>query len=343
VLKSILFALSAVALGACTSMQAGGPSYPPPLGGPNIPLSAEDQVRQMGRGVNVLGYDPIWQDPARARFHERHMGIIHDGGFQTIRINLQAFRHMDANNNLDPQWFATLDRMVNAALAAHLNVILDEHDYGVCGEDVAACRVKLGAFWMQVAAHYQNAPPAVMFELLNEPNHAMDTEWNSVLINMLATVRITNPTRNVIIGPVFWNNINNLDQLQLPDGDRHIIVTVHYYLPMEFTHQGAPWVPEMTQLGVTWGSDADRAFLKNNFDRVKAWSDAHHRPIFLGEFGAYDKGPLDSRVAYTSAVAREAEAHGFAWAYWQFDSDFVVWNMDTDSWNAPIHDALIPH
>ncbi|MES1156220.1 MAG: cellulase family glycosylhydrolase, partial [Alphaproteobacteria bacterium] len=223
------------------------------------------------------------------------------------------------------------------------NIILDEHDYGVCGDNPTACRAKLGAFWSQVSAHYANSPPNVMFELLNEPNHAMDVQWNSVLADMLAIVRQTNPTRNVVIGPVFWNNIDYLDRLQLPENDRHIIVTVHYYIPMEFTHQGASWVPQYTQLGVTWGSDADRATLRTNFDHVKAWADAHHRPILLGEFGAYDKGPIDSRVAYTSAVAREAEAHGFAWAYWQFDSDFVVWDMANDRWNAPIHDALIPH
>ncbi|HWA01006.1 MAG TPA: glycoside hydrolase family 5 protein [Caulobacterales bacterium] len=334
--KSVLFAMGAAMLAACATSAGTGASAP-------ASLSAEAQVQQMNRGVNVLGYDPLWQDPARARFHERHMQIIHEGGFQTVRIVLQSFRHMDADNTLNPQWFATLDRMVNAALANHLTVILDEHDYGVCGEDPAACRVKLAAFWRQVGEHYKDAPPQVIFELLNEPNHAMDAQWNDVLAATLAVVRQTNPTRNVIIGPAFWNNINWLDRLQLPENDRHIIVTVHYYLPMEFTHQGAPWVPEMRQLGVTWGSAEDRAFLKANFDGVKAWSEAHHRPIFLGEFGAYDRAPLESRVAYTSAVAREAEAHGFAWAYWQFDSDFVVWDMATDSWNAPIHDALIPH
>ncbi len=336
--KFMAGALAAAVLGACASATASPEAAPTVDRG----LSAEVQVREMGRGVNVLGYDPLWRDPAQARFQERHMGIIHDGGFQTVRIVLGAFRHMDADNKLDPQWFATLDRMVNAALAAHLTVILDEHDFNFCGDHPAECRPKLMAFWRQVGEHYKDAPPQVIFELLNEPCRQMDAQWNDVLAEALAVVRQTNPTRNVIIGPAFWNNINWLDRLQLPENDRHIIVTVHYYLPMEFTHQGAPWTPENTRLGVTWGSAEDRAFLKSNFDGVKAWADAHHRPIFLGEFGAYDRGPMDSRVAYTSAVAREAEAHGFAWAYWQFDSDFVVWDMAADRWNAPIHDALIP-
>jgi endoglucanase len=41
-------------------------------------------------------------------------------------------------------------------------------------------------------------------------------------------------------------------------------------------------------------------------------------------------------------VARAAEAHGFGWTYWQFDSDFVLWDMKADGWVQPILGALVP-
>jgi endoglucanase len=306
------------------------------------PLGPAAQVAQMGRGVNIVGYDPIWQDPSRARFQMRHMRTIRDGGFSTVRINLHAFRHMDANNRLSAQWFEALDRIVGAALAQDLAVILDQHDFTACAQDPPACRVRLAAFWEQVGEHYRHAPEKVVFEILNEPNGALDAMWNDMLVEMLAVVRRTNPTRNVIVGPAFWNNIGWLDRLRLPANDRHLIVTVHYYLPMEFTHQGARWTPQYRETGIDWGSDAERAQLRAHFDAVAAWSRANDRPILLGEFGAYDRAPLASRVAYTSAVTREAEAHGFAWTYWQFDSDFVVYKIEEDAWNEPIHQALVP-
>src|SRR5579862_9579215 len=108
------------------------------------------EVQQMGRGVNVLGYDPIWQDPAKARFQPRLFKVIREGGFGTVRMNLQAFAHMDTQDRLDPAWLATLDRMVSAALGAGLHVILDEHDYRLCPEDPGACQAKLSAFWRQI-------------------------------------------------------------------------------------------------------------------------------------------------------------------------------------------------
>jgi endoglucanase len=41
----------------------------------------------------------------------------------------------------------------------------------------------------------------------------------------------------VIVGPARMNDIGELTELELPDDDR-VVVTVHYYAPLEFTHQG---------------------------------------------------------------------------------------------------------
>jgi endoglucanase len=314
----------------------------PALAAPIAPSAAE-QVAQMRRGVNIVGYDPLWRDARQARFQPRHFRIIREGGFDSVRIVLGAFHFMNDSDELPTSWFATLDDLVEEALAQKLTVILDEHDYWLCGRDVAACRTKLMAFWTQVGEHFRNASDKVVFELLNEPNQAMDPAWNDVLAAGLAVIRKTNPTRNVIIGPAFWNNVGWLDRLELPADDRHIIVTVHYYLPMRFTHQGARWTPEYVNLsGITWGTLADYAALDKDFDAVQAWAESHDRPVLLGEFGAYDKAPMESRVKYTAAVARAAEKRGWAWSYWQFDSDFIVYDIDHDRWIDPIHQALIP-
>jgi len=303
-----------------------------------------DQVAAMRRGVNIIGYDPLWNDFAKARFHERHFQLIHEAGFQTVRVNLQSFDHMDAQNRLDPAWLKTLDWVVTNALANHLTVILDEHDYTYCGDHGDACRTKVLAFWQQVAEIYKDAPPSVIFEILNEPNGQITVDaWKVLLKESLALIRKTNPTRNVVIGPAVWNNIHALGGLGLPEDDRHIIATVHYYSPMRFTHQGAAWSKETANLsGIAWGTDAEKQSVVDDFAGAQQWSKAHHRPILLGEFGAYDKAPLESRVLYTSWLARTAESLGWAWTYWQFDSDFIVWDMAKDSWFEPIRKALIP-
>ena len=309
-------------------------------------VTASTEATQFHRGVNVLGYDPYWKDPAKARFQWRHFREIRRAGFDFVRVNLFAFDHMDADHRLSAAWLEQLDAVIREAQAAGLGVILDEHDFNACEKDIPLCRVRLADFWRQIAPRYRDAPANLAFELLNEPHERLNPLWNEFFPDLLAIVRETNPTRTVIIGPASWNSLRELPKLQLPESDRNILVTFHYYDPFHFTHQGATWAGEEVKKlsGITWGSDADRAQLKTDFDTVAAWAAANRRPILLGEFGAYDKSgtPQAMRVAYIEAVAREAERHGFGWAYWQFDSDFLAWDMARDEWIEPVKRALIP-
>lgn len=113
--------------------------------------------------------------------------------------------------------------------------------------------------------------------------------------------------------------------------------------PFEFTHQGTPWTAQKDKKDVAWnGTEPERQKVEADFDRVQAWSKAQNRPVYLGEFGAYDKAEMGSRVRWTSFVARQAEARGWSWGYWQFTGDFILFNMQAGQWSAPIRDALVP-
>src|SRR3954451_7645524 len=160
------------------------------------------------KGVNVLGYDPYWSDESKRRFQWRHFNEIRRGGFDFVRLNLQAFRHMDANNHLDAAWLAKLDDVVRHAQQAGLGVIIDEHDFNACSEDLDVCRTKLSAFWEEVAPRFAKAPRNVALELLNEPHDKLNGEpWNVLFAQVLGTVRQSNPTRIVVVGPTHWNSL----------------------------------------------------------------------------------------------------------------------------------------
>jgi len=319
---------------------------PPAAASTSGPTDAFAQVERMGRGVNIIGYDPLWQDPGKARFRERHFQVIREAGFRTVRINLHALQRMGAapGYRLPEPWLKTLDWAVEKALGSGLLVILDLHNFTDVAKDPAAFKPRLMAFWEQIGERYKDKPDGLVFEILNEPNGKLDAPlWNAWLAEALAVIRAANPTRTVVVGPPMWNGFRFLDALVLPEDDRNVIVTVHYYEPFPFTHQGAPWSPQTVRLsGVTWGSPEERARIEADFARVRAWSAKHRRPILLGEFGAYEKAPLDARVRWTAHVARTAESLGWAWTYWQFDSDFIVYDIDKDGWVEPILGALIP-
>ena len=338
---SSALATTVMLLGLAASASADAPIFTEPF----TSVDAATEQAAMGGGVNALGYDPGWEHPSMARFVPQHFKIIRAAGFKTVRVVLQAFRFEDDDSKLDPKFLAELDEYVKAALDAGLIVILDEHDFTSCAEDAAVCRAKLNAFWTQIAPRYKDAPSGLMFEILNEPHGAITDEiWNTQLAETLAIIRATNPTRNVVIGPGHWNALGSLAALQLPEADRHIIVTFHYYTPMTFTHQGAAFAgPQFAaRTGVVWGTPEELKVLSADFDNVKAWSVTHNRPIFLGEFGVYDRAEMSERVKWTTAVTRAAEARGFSWAWWQFDGDFVLWDFSKPGWVEPILNALLP-
>ncbi len=334
---------AATLLGLCM-MLAGAPQAA--AGAAAAPLSAHEQVARMGAGVNVLGYDEYWKPGAQGNYREEHFRAIREAGFSTVRVVLFTFPHLDGEGRLEPQWLAKLDQVVAWGRAHDLQMILDVHDFMACAEDAASCTGKLEKVWGQLAARYADQPASLMFELLNEPHGQLDVDaWNALLPKLLAVVRKTNPTRNVVVGPASWNSFRYLDRLQLPEDDRHLIVTFHYYEPFDFTHQGASWVePEVSGLsGVRFGNPEQLAQIGRDFDQVQAWSLRHDRPVFLGEFGAFDHAAMEDRALWTSTVARAAEALGFAWAYWQFSSDFVVYDFQQQAWVQPILKALLPH
>jgi endoglucanase len=247
------------------------------------------------------------------------------------------------DHTLPASWWETLDWAVTNAQKSGLMTILDLHEFGAMGTEPEANKAKFLAFWRQVSEKYRDASDTVLFEILNEPSRKLTASlWNEYLAEALALIRKTNPTRTIIIGPAGYNSIGQLGELKLPEDDRNIIVTVHYYSPMDFTHQGAPWANRTDKLNVPWqGTDQEKAAIEKDFGKAQTWAKEHNRPLFLGEFGVYDKAPMDSRVRYLAFVVGTAQKLGWSWAYWQFDSDFILYDVKADKWIEPIRDALV--
>ena len=175
--------------------------------------------QRLGRGVNIIGYDPIWKSRAAGRMQAKHFRLIREAGFNHVRINLHPFHFMAEGPDyaLRPAWLETLDWAVEQSQNNGLLTILDLHEFTALAEDPFGLKPKYLAAWRQLAARYQNASEDVLFEILNEPNTKITPEiWNDYLKEPLAIIRAAHPTRTLIIGPAFWNGIDYLHQLELP-------------------------------------------------------------------------------------------------------------------------------
>ncbi|OAQ40271.1 hypothetical protein A5893_04780 [Pedobacter psychrophilus] len=303
------------------------------------------QNAKMGRGLNIIGYDPIWNDFSKARMQEKHFKLIKEAGFNNVRIKISPFRFSlkDSAYTINSKFFTTLDWIIKQSLKNKLMAIVDFHEHGAMEKDPLGTKPLLLAMWKQIAEHCKNYPQDVVFEIANEPNMKPEL-WNQIHKEAYDIIRKSNPKRTLLIGTVYGNQLSYLKDLVLPEADRNIIVAVHYYSPIQFTHQGAPWSFKNKDLsGITWTATEDqKKAVQKDFDNAQDWSKQHNRPLTLGEFGAYEKADMASRITWTNYIARQAEARNWSWSYWQFDSDFIAYDMAKDEWVKPIKDALIP-
>ena len=214
------------------------------------------------------------------------------------------------------------------------------HNYDELVREPDKHRERFVALWRQIAEHYEGYPRALAFELFNEPNGNLTADkWNQLLAETIAVVRRTNPRREIVVGPVGWNSIKELPSLELPERDRHMIVTVHYYNPFHFTHQGASWAgPDSQQwLGTKWtGTPAERRRGPPRFRRRDHLGGAAPAADLAGRVRAYSKADLESRARWTRFVAAEALKRKMGFAYWEFCSGFGVYDPERHRWIEPL-------
>jgi endoglucanase len=311
--------------------------------------ASADPLSSLGRGVNLGN---AFEAPAEGEWgmevKPEYIARMAEAGFRSIRLPVRWSAHAaeSAPYTIEPAFFQRIDEVIGQALKHDLSVVLNCHHYDELMADPAGHRERFLSLWDQVADHYRASPPALVFELLNEPHQNLNAEaWNELAAAAIARIRAIHPDRMLMVGSANWNSFEALDALRLPDDDRRIIVTFHYYLPFHFTHQGAEWVrgPSRDWLGTEWkGTVEEQRAIAADFDRAAAWARAHDRPLYLGEFGVYQTADGASRVRWTAFVREAAEQRGIAWAYWEFGAGFGIYDRDTNAWRKSLLHALLP-
>jgi len=338
-----------------------------------------EQAKNIGRAINIgnaldAPYEGAWDIVIK----EEYFKLIKEKGFDSIRVPIRFSNKTtaEAPYTINESFMERVDWVIEQSLLQELNVIIDLHHFDELIADPNGNKERFLSIWQQISSRYSSQPSSVYYEVLNEPNTTItSTMWNEYLLEAIDIIRLHDPNRTLIIGGSDWNSINGLYQLELPEEDRNIIATIHYYGPMLFTHQGAEWMTdEYGTKGLVWPGPppvpveptegAQRVDWVNNFfknyntktgadnpaseeelvrdlERAAKWGELNDRPIFLGEFGAYNSADIESRAAWTKKVRTEAERLGMPWAYWEFAAGFGVYNRASLSWNEQLVDALL--
>jgi endoglucanase len=336
--------------------------------------AATDPVFTFKRGVNIshwlsqnggnLTYAAPW-------FGEKDVSWIAAQGFDHIRLPVDVRLCLAADGSLDEARLKPISDTIAWARPRGLGVVLDAHflpgaDFNSVGGDSRvytdpALMEKVADVWARLARRYANEGPWLRFEILNEPVAAGNKQLNPFMHRMLAAIRESNPTRIVYVTSNKWSSFHTVGDVELP-ADKNIALTIHYYEPIVFTHQRAPWVgftddlPAVTFPGIVpdvtghtlphyhqklhAGDQLTVAQIEKAFADVSTWL-ASHAPtieVYVGEFGVYHTADADSTRRWIATVRSAAESRGWGWAIWDYNDSFGV--RKADGSGTPVLEGL---
>lgn len=208
---------------------------------------------------------------------------------------------------------AALREEVTRARLAGLMVIVDAHPRDAYRARYFASAVeqqRFAAMWREIIQ--VTARDGVFFELMNEPGNAA---WWPIQGRLLAQLR------TLTAAPLIANGDNSGS---LPDLIRHapykiprVIYNFHFYNPMTYTHQGAPWDAKYRALhDIPYAGDAlDRAKTGAQIAAAAAWRDLYRVPLTCDEYGAWAAAP--SRERYLWDVSAALDSAGISRTLWQ--------------------------
>ena len=276
---------------------------------------------------NTLDSDPdetAWGNPVTT---QAMIDAVQEAGFNTVRIPVTWMHHMGQAPDyaVDARWMDRVEEVANYVLSTGMYAILNSHhDEWVslmpnANHDEVA--TQLSVLWTQIATRFRDCGDHLIFETLNEPRTRDRTEWtggtpearsilneyNRTAVNAIRATGGNNAVRYIMI-PTHAANASTecVNDLEIPNDDPKIIVSLHTYYPNEFSMGGE----------TNWGSNSDVAAMEAELDRIYDLLGRNGRAVVIGEWGSINQDNTAARVDHAETYARMVTERGMCSIWW---------------------------
>ena len=338
------------------------------------------------RGTNLSH----WLSQSEERGEQRRQHIQEDDferleqlGFDFVRIPIDEVQFWDEEGNKLPEAWDLLTNALKLAGKHHLRAIVDlhiirSHYFNAVNEGVAdgntlftseKSQQELIGMWYQLSDALKGfSTDSVAYEFMNEPVADEHEQWNQLVAKVHKALREREPQRTLVVGSNRWQGYETMKYLKVPEGDKNIILSFHYYNPMLLTHYGAWWTPlgkykgKVNYPGVIvskedyeaapdslkkelepyttqeWNIDKIREDFKDAIEVAKRYD----LQLFCGEWGVYE--PVDRELAYKwyKDMLSVFDEFDIAWTTWCYDADFGFWDQQKHDYkDKPLVEILM--
>ena len=338
------------------------------------------------RGTNVSH----WLSQSEARGEMRRLHIQEEDferlerlGFDFVRIPIDEVQFWDEKGNKLPEAWTLLTNALNWAGKHHLRAIVDlhiirSHYFNAVNEGGSAANTLFTSekaqqdlinLWYQLSdalKGYSN--DWVAYEFMNEPVADDHEQWNQLVAKVHKALRAREPQRTLVVGSNRWQGYETMKYLKVPQGDKNIVLSFHYYNPMLLTHYTAWWTPIGKYKGkihypgiMVTKEDYDAApadikaelepytrqvwdinKIREDFRDAIAVAKKYGLQLFCGEWGIYENTDRELGYQWTKDMLTVFNEFNIAWTPWCYDADFGFWDQQHDCFkDKPMVDLLM--
>ena len=337
------------------------------------------------RGTNIshwLSQNNVDRGEARAKhIQEDDFARLDSLGFDHVRIPIDEEQFWDEQGNKLPEAWELLNNALDWARKYNLRAIVDlhiirAHYFNAVNEGASntlftseEAQQGLINLWYQLSDFLKDrSTDWVAYEFMNEPVAEEHDQWNDLVAKVHKALREREPNRTLVVGSNRWQGHETFKYLKVPEGDKNIILSFHYYNPMLLTHYGAWWTPtgkyngKINYPGVLVSAEDYAAapddlkplieqYTTTEWNREKiheqmadaiAVAEKYGLQLFCGEWGVYE--PVDRELAYawTKDMLSVFDEYNIAWTTWCYDADFGFWDQEKhDFKDKPLVDLLM--
>jgi len=285
---------------------------------------------------------------------------IYNQGFDHIRLPLTMNDKMDAEYNLIEEKMADVDYAIENALRAGFSIVVDTHSLGVnISGDYENSVTAYYKVWSQLSERYKNLPLSVAFQFVNEPmtnrktttnedgsvsdpDPLTETELMTFQEKLVKDCRAVagNEDRYMVISN---HNNGGWAFAQFTDSILslgNIVIDIHYYNPMSFTHSGSDSWEGNRENGSGYPSGAteySKTDIVNFANKCAIFAETNGVIVWVGEWGAYQPN-YTAKIAYYADVAKALADSDVPWSLWEYGSGFSPYK--NGAWDQELLDAL---
>ena len=324
---------------------------------------AENEKFVVNRGVNIAHW--LSQSDRRGAecdsfFTERDIRYIASLGFDHVRIPIDEEQMFLETGEKDSKAFSLLHQALDRCIKAGLRVVVDlhilrSHHFNASVKPLFTDSTAQATFcecWCKLSDELAKYPVGwVAYELMNEPVADDPEDWNKVAGMCFEAVRQLEPERVIVIGSNRWQSHETVKDLRVPENDKNIIISFHYYVPFLLTHYEASWtgqkdyhgpvhypgvivsqeeldsaeVSPETKKTVQWtaGQVFDKERMKRDFQQAADVAAKYGLQIYCGEYGCLNTSKGEDRLRWHRDMEAVFDSMGIARALWCYrESDY---------------------